>query len=136
MDFIYRIPLLGFDPRDDSKVMQHWEDIKTRIRSSSPSLYAAIQDKTYDRLDEDTRLTVYKYLLRGKYRSTPFGRWAAVGTAGWSDKTETILPLNTQEIVQNPDTAETDTFVLAQGIDIRAERLRWTCLGRSWIPIP
>ncbi len=125
MDFIYRIPLLQFDPRDESKIMQHWEDIKARIQSSSPSLYAAVQNKTYDMLDEETMQTVYKYLLRGKYRSTPFGRWAAVGTAGWSDRTETVLPLHTKEIIHKSGPAETDSFVLAQGIDIHAERLRY-----------
>lgn len=125
MYFIYRIPLLEFDPRDESSIMHHWEDIKTRIQSSSPSLYAAIQNRPYNELAEDTRLTIYKYLLRGKYRSTPFGRWAAVGTAGWSDKTDHILPLNSQEILRKPDTAEKISFVLAQGIDIQAERLRY-----------
>lgn len=125
MDFIYRIPLLEFDPRDDSSIMRNWEDIKIRIQSSSPSLYAAIRNRPYHTLDEDTRLTIYKYLLRGKYRSTPFGRWAAVGTAGWSDKTDSILSLNTQEILRRPDTSEKVSFVLAQGIDIQAERLRY-----------
>lgn len=125
MDFIYRIPLLEFDPRDDSSIIHHWEDIKARIQSSSPSLYAAIQNRFYRELDVDTKLTIYKYLLRGKYRSTPFGRWAAVGTAGWSDKTYPILSLNTQEILRRPDTSEKGLFVLAQGIDIQEERLRY-----------
>jgi thiopeptide-type bacteriocin biosynthesis protein len=125
MDFIYRIPLLEFDPRDESKIVLHWEDIKASIRSSSPSLYATIQSSAYHGLDEDIKLTVYKYLIRGKYRSTPFGRWAAVGTADWSDKTEPILPLNTQEISRKSRTSEKHPFVLAQGIDIQSERLRY-----------
>jgi thiopeptide-type bacteriocin biosynthesis protein len=125
MDFIYRIPLLEFDPKDDAKITQHWEDIKSRIRESSPSLFAAVQNKPFDMLDEEIRLTVYKYLLRGKYRSTPFGRWAAVGTASWSNKSEYIFPLLTEEIVVNTDREEIDSFVLAQAIDIQAERIKY-----------
>jgi lantibiotic biosynthesis protein len=125
MDFIYRIPLLEFDPKDVDSINQHWEEIKIRIQSSSPSLFEAIQNKPYQTLSKDTKQTIYKYLLRGKYRSTPFGLWSAVGTAKWSAKTKNILSLSTQKICRRQDTVENVPYVLAQAIDIKSERLRY-----------
>lgn len=125
MDFIYRIPLLEFDPKDESSIINHWEDIKLRIQSSSNSLFKAIQNSSYQTLDKDTKLTIYKYLIRGKYRSTPFGLWAAVGTARWGDYTEPILSLKTEEIKSIQDAPENESYVLAQGVEKKAERLRY-----------
>lgn len=125
MDFIYRIPLLEFDPRDESKISQNWEEIKTKIMHSSPSLHAAIQTKSYEEISQGAKLKVYKYLLRGKYRSTPFGRWSAVGTGIWADQTITIVNLSTSVISKPQKYADNESFVLAKGINYLPSLIRF-----------
>ena len=84
MELLFRSPLLQFDINDPSEVKKHWPKILESIRLSSMDLFLKIQLKQPDDLTEKEKHAVYKYLLRGKYRPTPFGNWAGVGVASWS----------------------------------------------------
>lgn len=58
-----------------------WDELKAKIEGSSPAFYAIIKHvdaSDLSQLDEKTRFTIWKYLNRAKYRSTPFGSFAAI----------------------------------------------------------
>jgi hypothetical protein len=64
-----------------------WEELKQKIRESSPAFFEIIASVNADELhqfNEKTRFTLWKYFNRAKYRSTPFGSFAAI----------TLLPLS------------------------------------------
>jgi len=57
-----------------------WEELKALIQSSSPAFYALIekfQPKDLAKVDEKLRFTIWKYFNRCRFRSTPFGAFAA-----------------------------------------------------------
>ncbi|WP_439490417.1 thiopeptide-type bacteriocin biosynthesis protein [Algoriphagus sp.] len=83
MALLFRSPLLQFDIRDDQKIKEHWHEILEALKLSSKVLYERIQYKQPDSLSLREKKSVFRYLLRGKYRATPFGRWAGVGVAKW-----------------------------------------------------
>lgn len=83
MDFLYRAPLLQFDITNRKEVARHWPGILQSIELSSKDLYHAIQQKKPEELSQKEWKSIYRYLLRGKYRATPFGKWAGVGIAKW-----------------------------------------------------
>ncbi|SFT42331.1 thiopeptide-type bacteriocin biosynthesis domain-containing protein [Algoriphagus locisalis] len=83
MDILYRAPLLQFDITNRKEVARHWQDLLQAIELSSKDLYHAIKGKNPEELSQKEWKTVYRYLLRGKYRATPFGKWAGVGIAKW-----------------------------------------------------
>lgn len=120
MDFIYRIPLIDFDPKNQEEITKHWEKIKTNISYSSESLYQQLNERTYSELAVDTRLSLLKYLLRGRYRATPFGKWSAVGVGCWAEASSRKVGLSTEEIPGHfslEDLAE-PSFSLAPCADI------------------
>ncbi|SNS74755.1 thiopeptide-type bacteriocin biosynthesis domain-containing protein [Belliella buryatensis] len=79
MDYIIRIPLVTFDIYDESEVDQNFQFVKDAIKVSSEVLYQEIKDSNYSSLSPTLKMKVYKYLLRGKYRGTPFGKWVGSG---------------------------------------------------------
>ncbi|WPR77493.1 thiopeptide-type bacteriocin biosynthesis protein [Algoriphagus sp. NG3] len=83
MDFLFRTPLLTFDPRKQKDIEENWELIIEAVTYSSPDLALSIQDKNYRDLTEHQQQKLLKYLLRGRYRATPFGYWAGVGLGKW-----------------------------------------------------
>ncbi|WP_339707692.1 thiopeptide-type bacteriocin biosynthesis protein [Algoriphagus aquimarinus] len=83
MDFLYRMHLVDFDPKDKLEIRKNWDWIKEAIRLSSDSLFQEIEKKEFDSLCSSTQTKIHKYLLRGRYRSTPFGLWAGVGIGMW-----------------------------------------------------
>ncbi|WBL44276.1 thiopeptide-type bacteriocin biosynthesis protein [Algoriphagus halophytocola] len=83
MHFLYRAPLLQFDIGNSQEIVQHWKDILQCIELSSRDLYQSICQKSPEALTSKEWRSVYRYLLRGKYRATPFGKWAGVGIAHW-----------------------------------------------------
>ena len=83
MNLLFRSPLLQFDITDPDAVKQHWPEILSGIKLSSQDLFSKIQRKQPDELSNKEKQAVYKYLLRGKYRPTPFGNWAGVGVGNW-----------------------------------------------------
>ena len=85
MKFLFRAPLLDFDPQDEKKIVENWERVLKIISVSSTSLFDEISHSTYSSLHPKLKKKVYKYILRGRYRSTPFGLLAAVGLGEFND---------------------------------------------------
>lgn len=79
MKFLFRTPLFDFDPDSESEIRENWPKIIEAISISSASLAREIRNKGYEDLAKPVRLKVKKYILRGRYRSTPFGKFAGVG---------------------------------------------------------
>lgn len=79
MKFLFRTPLFDFDPDNESEIRENWQKIIEAISISSPSLAREIRNKGYENLAKPVKLKVKKYILRGRYRSTPFGKLAGVG---------------------------------------------------------
>lgn len=98
MDFIYRMHLVDFDPMDGEQIQKNWSWVKKAIRLSSNSLYQEIKNKDFDSLPSFTKAKIHKYLLRGRYRTTPFGLWAGVGLGKWEKTTHIELPLTYRPI--------------------------------------
>ena len=98
MDFLYRMHLVDFDLKDREQIHKNWNWIKQAIRLSSDSLYQEIENKDFDSLTSSTKSKLYKYLLRGRYRSTPFGLWAGVGLGNWGNANKIELPISYREI--------------------------------------
>ncbi|MDF2159435.1 lantibiotic dehydratase [Algoriphagus sp. CAU 1675] len=94
MHFLFRAPLFDFDPSNEKEIEKHWEEIKTAIEFSSSSLFQAISGKKYGELKPFTKAKVFKYILRGRYRATPFGKLAAVGTGQFSNHEKYGLDLS------------------------------------------
>ncbi|MFD2037545.1 lantibiotic dehydratase [Belliella marina] len=79
MDYIIRIPLITFDIYDESEVDKHFGQVRDAIKVSSKALYEEIGETTYSQLPHHLKKKVFKYLIRGKYRATPFGLWVGNG---------------------------------------------------------
>ena len=83
MELLFRLPLLEFDIRDSKEIKKRWPELLDAIRLSSTTLFDKIRDRQPEELNSSEKKSVYRYLLRGRYRATPFGKWAAVGVADW-----------------------------------------------------
>jgi thiopeptide-type bacteriocin biosynthesis protein len=62
--------------------------LKEKIKESSPAFYEFIEHlgpEEIDQLQEKTWFTLWKYFNRAKYRSTPFGSFAAISLAPLGD---------------------------------------------------
>lgn len=79
MKFLFRTPLFDFDPENESEIKENWLKILEAISVSSPSLAQEIRDQCFEELAKPIKIKVKKYILRGRYRSTPFGKFAGVG---------------------------------------------------------
>ncbi len=79
MKFLFRTPLFDFDPQNEVEILQNWSKILAAISVSSPSLFNEVCGWSFKELPKALRLKVKKYILRGRYRSTPFGKLAGVG---------------------------------------------------------
>ncbi|WP_215222622.1 thiopeptide-type bacteriocin biosynthesis protein [Echinicola shivajiensis] len=84
-DFFYRVPLLDFDIYSNELVQENYEELIAALSLSSESFVDAIKDKALDELSEKELKTLRKYLLRGRYRPIPFGKWAGVGIGTWQE---------------------------------------------------
>lgn len=99
MSFLYRIPLFHFNIEDPRAVEENRKLILDAIRLSSPDFVKEIQDEQFEKLDLKTQLTLKKYLIRGRFRPTPFGNFAAVGIGNWGTKFNLPLPLSTIKLI-------------------------------------
>lgn len=110
MDFLFRSPLIQFDISKSDEVIKNWNLIIEAISLSSNALYNAIKDKTPDQLTQKEKSSVYRYLLRGKYRATPFGRWAGVGVGFWGGEkySNQQVVSETSEISSKSDSKKQD----------------------------
>lgn len=91
MDYIIRIPLLTFDIYDESEVDKHFKQVKEAIQYSSKALFQEITSNTYSELPPPLKAKIYKYLIRGKYRATPFGLWVGSGLGSFGSATQIRL---------------------------------------------
>lgn len=133
MDFLYRMHLVDFDPKDREQIHKNWNWIKQAIRLSSDSLYQEIENKDFDSLTPSTKSKLYKYLLRGRYRSTPFGLWAGVGLGNWGNANKIDLPLAYREIkgnnIQDSEKLSQESILYrsAPGLKVYADQIQyWT----------
>lgn len=65
----------------DDVLQDVWEELKTKIRESSPSFYQVIKNigrSEIDTLTPKMLFTVWKYFTRAKFRATPFGSFSAL----------------------------------------------------------
>lgn len=88
MNLIFRIPLFDFEINDPHQLEQNWKKILEAIEVSSPDLFNSIAYRPFASLPEPLQLKVRKYLIRGRYRPTPFGKLAGMGLANWSETTQ------------------------------------------------
>jgi hypothetical protein len=82
MDSIVRKPLFDFDIDDPKAINANYPKILEAIKLSSRDFYSVIKDSPFEELGEKEIRTLRKYLIRGKYRATPFGKFASVGVSG------------------------------------------------------
>jgi hypothetical protein len=104
MELLFRSPLLQFDVKNPEEVKARWPSLLACIELSSQDLFNKIRDKNLENLSVREKLAVYKYLLRGRFRATPFGRWAGVGVAKWSEKPTADLNILTTHLIELPTT--------------------------------
>lgn len=132
MDFLYRMPLVDFDPLDPKQITLHWNWIKKAISLSSSSLFEKIDQREFGSLHPETQSKVHKYLLRGRYRPTPFGMWAGVGITSWGKHNQLELPLTYQAIeeigiIEELETEDTAPYQLAPGLVTYSHQVHfWT----------
>lgn len=77
---ICRTPAFGIN--DD--LQNHWPKLKDLIKEASPEFYRMIAGLDYDQFtkaDAKVRFSVWKYFNRARFRSTPFGNFAAISFA-------------------------------------------------------
>lgn len=61
-----------------------WEDLKQKIKESSPTFYQSIKEiksEELDSLDGKARFTIWKYFKQTIYRATPFESFSAINLA-------------------------------------------------------
>lgn len=93
MRVLFRVPLFDFDPKNEFEIEDNWKEILEAISVSSKSLYHELIGTTYSKLNPYIKKKVLKYILRGRYRATPFGRFAAVGIGDFLDSSKQQLDL-------------------------------------------
>lgn len=129
MDFIFRLHQTAFDPSDEREITKNWEWIKEAISFASAPLYHAIEHKEYQELNNNLQLKIYKYLLRARYRCTPFGLWAGVGLGTWDKESSTKINLEANPIPdgKNGRSYSSDlfatTFKLAPSLSISKQHI-------------
>ncbi|WP_026969648.1 thiopeptide-type bacteriocin biosynthesis protein [Algoriphagus terrigena] len=133
MDFLFRMHLVDFDPADEKEIIKHWRWIKEALALSSKSLTDQIGNSDYESLSRTIKNKIYKYLLRGRYRSTPFGLWAGVGVGNWGiANAKQTVSLSYSEIDSDqkrklPDAQDekTDNFKLAPGSQLFENHIKY-----------
>ncbi|MBN3584846.1 thiopeptide-type bacteriocin biosynthesis protein [Algoriphagus aestuarii] len=98
MAFLYRIPLFDVDPNDPVAISDQKEKIIEAIQLASPEFAKLLASKDFMNLEDRLRIKLRKYLLRAKYRPTPFGKFAGVGIADWGNTFHLEHPLKATEL--------------------------------------
>ncbi|WP_339758489.1 lantibiotic dehydratase [Algoriphagus aquimarinus] len=126
--FLFRAPLLTIDPTDETEIISNWESILAILSVSSPSMLQALDRTPYVQLSHRLKKKVYKYLLRGRYRSTPFGLLAGVGLGRINESQKFVLDLSRVTPLsypKNDSLTESKHFFLAEGIYEKWDRLHF-----------
>ncbi|WP_157243453.1 lantibiotic dehydratase [Algoriphagus resistens] len=98
MSFLYRIPLFHFNIEDPVVLEENRKKILEAIKLSSTVFYRKLEGKAFAELDRNLRIKLRKYLLRGRFRPTPFGMFAGAGVGKWGEEINLHFPLQTVEI--------------------------------------
>lgn len=93
MRFLFRTPLFDLDPSSIEEIEQNWPKVLNAIQYSSSDFYLQIKDSQFQELTSFQQKKIYKYLLRGRYRATPFGYWAGVGIGSFEEIEKKSLDL-------------------------------------------
>jgi hypothetical protein len=136
MNFLFRAPLFDIDPSDEEEIDEHWAQILRAISVSSSSLFKEISSVGYRQLKPNVKKKVYKYILRGRYRATPFGYFAGVGIGEFSDTPTYNLDLLEASPIDSPpistlknypDNAPEGDLYLAEGGFEKWGRIHFLC---------
>lgn len=76
-----------------------WEELKMKIRESSPTFYQSIRGYSFwelENLDGRVRFTIWKYFQRAKFRATPFGSFASVSLVDISAEPDQSIEISSQ----------------------------------------
>lgn len=87
---VCRTPAFAFD----DKLEDIWEQLKDKIRESSPDFYHQIVDLDYSQLSSKPpklQFTVWKYFNRARFRATPYGSFASFTTLPIGKDPENIV---------------------------------------------
>ncbi|OOG69932.1 lantibiotic dehydratase [Algoriphagus sp. A40] len=109
MDILFRAPLFDFEPSSEQEIEENWDKIVEAISVSSESLFEEVSAFQYRDLRPYVKKKVYKYILRGRYRATPFGKFAAVGIGGIDGHQKTQLDLDKVNSLENVAAKETNS---------------------------
>src|SRR5690606_20757650 len=93
MHLLFRLPLFHFDIENPETLEQHRETILDAIKLSSTEFHRELEEKPFADLKEKQSMKLRKYLLRGRYRPTPFGKFAGVGIAKWGKYLTPYFPI-------------------------------------------
>ncbi|WP_026968192.1 lantibiotic dehydratase [Algoriphagus terrigena] len=98
MEFIYRIPLFQFDHENPEELEQNRPEILEAISLSSPEFSQELAKKPFAELEHKLKIKLRKYLLRGRFRPTPFGRFAGVGIGKWGANLKLETPFRITDL--------------------------------------
>jgi hypothetical protein len=98
MHLLFRLPLFHFDIENPETLVQHRKTILDAIKLSSTEFHRELEQKPFAELKEKQRIKLRKYLLRGRYRPTPFGKFAGVGIAKWGKYLTPDFPIKSTEL--------------------------------------
>lgn len=92
-----------------------WEELKEKIKTSSPTFYELIADKQATeiaQLNEKIQFTIWKYYNRSRYRATPFGSFASFSWLYLKDGSGADVQLQADMIEHKfTDWSEKDTYL-------------------------
>ncbi len=95
---LVRTPRFSYTDR----LTDSWEELKLLIRDASPDLYAVVKDLSHAsflKAEPKVQLAVNKYFNRARFRSTPYGAFAAISLTRLSTATDEALQLSEQPFV-------------------------------------
>lgn len=96
-------------------LVQVWEELKEKIKTSSPTFYELIADKQakdIPLLNEKIQFTIWKYYNRSRYRATPFGSFASFSSLYLKDGSEDHIQLQSNMVEHKfTDWSEKDSYL-------------------------
>lgn len=94
MNFIYRIPKFEFNPYSEKSIESNWTEILDSIHHASTHLFQEIKGREFKDLPTKVKRRVFKYILRGRFRPTPFGLFAGVGLGEYGESNFKAISLD------------------------------------------
>lgn len=147
---ILRTPHEAFSPHVDEAAVREYIQTDPVFREAlylaSPRLFSALQSRPG--LPENLLLPLTRYMMRSRYRATPFGLFSGVGTVNWGHDTkislkqtcyrQTRLDMDflchfAQELEQNPDVQEHLIYYPNSSLYFLGEDIRY--VERAGTPI-